>query len=115
MSRISLTKCRLALSSMPLSKAFSAGRVEDWRGGPQDIPCLYPGFPPSCPFRNFRDSVSSPRLLKRSMRISRTTLSCALRIKLYGAYQIGVAFNHGPLPKAYSTSADRKPDARAPG
>ncbi len=38
-------------------------------------PCLYPGFPRSCPFRPDRNSVSSPRHFKRSMRSSRTTLT----------------------------------------
>ena len=36
--------------------------------------------------------VSSPRLVKRSMRISRTTLSCLLRVKGYVAVRVGSAF-----------------------
>ena len=55
-----------------------AGRVEDWRGGPQDLPCLCPGCPPSCPPGMIRSSVSSPLRLARSVRISRTTRSCTL-------------------------------------
>ena len=39
-----------------------------------------------------RGPVSSPRHLKRSMRISRTTLSCTLGAKGYGAHRVGVAF-----------------------
>ena len=36
--------------------------------------------------------VSSPRHLKRSMRVSRTTLPCLLRVKSYGADPVGSAF-----------------------
>ena len=39
-----------------------------------------------------RGHVSSPRLVKRSMRISRTTLSCLLRVKGYVAVRVGSAF-----------------------
>ena len=39
--------------------------------------------------------VSSPRLIKRSMRISRTTLSCLLRVKGYVADPVGSAFPSG--------------------
>jgi hypothetical protein len=39
-----------------------------------------------------REPVSSPRLVKRSMRISRTTLSCSLCVKDYVAYRLGSAF-----------------------
>src|SRR5208337_5596789 len=39
--------------------------------------------------------VSSPRLVERSMRISRTALSCLLRLKDYGAYPAGAAFGAG--------------------
>ena len=39
-----------------------------------------------------RGHVSSPRLIKRSMRISRTTLSCLLHVKGYGTYRVGSAF-----------------------
>src|SRR3954453_386405 len=45
---------------------------------------LFPGFPPSCPFRTCRDPVSSARHIARSVRISRTTRSCILHIKSYG-------------------------------
>ena len=75
-----------------LGNQMVAGRVEDWRGTPQDSPCLYPGFPPSCPGRVVRDSVSNPRHFARSVRISRTTRSCTFRVKIYGAYQAGAAF-----------------------
>src|SRR5208337_1542371 len=39
--------------------------------------------------------VSSPRLVERSMRISRTALSCLLRPKDYGTYPAGAAFGAG--------------------
>jgi hypothetical protein len=45
-------------------------RVEGWRG----------------------KSVSSPRLVKRSMRFSRTTLTYTLPTKVYVTYRTGVAF-----------------------
>lgn len=47
------------------------GRVEGWRG----------------------KSVSSPRLIKRSMRFSRTTLACTFLIKGYVTYRAGSAFD----------------------
>ncbi len=53
---------------------------------------LYP------PFRAYRalpslgrNSVSSPRRIKRSMRFSRTTLSCQLHLKGYVTYLTGDA------------------------
>jgi hypothetical protein len=52
---------------------------------------LYPGFPPSCPFRIRRDFVSSIRHIARSVRICRTTRSCTVRSKGYEAYQDGTA------------------------
>ena len=61
----------------------------------RSVPCLYPGFPPSCPCRVDRGSVSSPRRFKRSMRISRTTLTCTLGVKVYGTYRAGEAFIGG--------------------
>ena len=61
------------------------GRVENWRGSPKEPPCLYPGFPRSCPPRSLRNPVSSSRHLARSVRISRTTRSCTLHLKSYVA------------------------------
>ncbi len=52
----------------------------------QDWAWLYPGFPPSCPFSQVRDSVSSSRHLAGSVRISLTTRSCTLRLKAYETY-----------------------------
>jgi hypothetical protein len=45
-------------------------RVEGWRG----------------------KSVSSPRLVKRSVQFSRTTLTYMLHTKVYVAYHAGIAF-----------------------
>ena len=83
----------------------------------QDLACLYPGFPPSCPCSRVRDSVSSSRHLARSMRISLTTRSCTLRGTIYVTYSIGAAFVDRPgagtpirmsAPAVdYSTASDR--------
>jgi hypothetical protein len=82
------TRPRLA----SLTAGGLAGRVENWRGGPEENPWLFPAFPPSCPFRTLRSSVSSSRHIARSMRICRTTRSCTLLIKGYGAYRPGAGF-----------------------
>ena len=55
----------------------SGGKSNHFRVGPQS---------------GSHDHVSSPRLLKRSMRFSRTTLSCLLHVKGYAAYRVGSAF-----------------------
>jgi len=47
-------------------------------------PCLYPESPPLCPCRVHRNPVSSPRLIARSKRFSRTVRTCTLHIKVYG-------------------------------
>lgn len=39
--------------------------------------------------------VSSPRHVERSMRFSRTTLSCLFRLKDYGTYRAGATFEAG--------------------
>ena len=49
----------------------SGGKSNHFRVGPQS---------------GSHDHVSSPRLIKRSMRFSRTTLSCLLHVKGYAAY-----------------------------
>jgi hypothetical protein len=49
--------------------------------------------------------VSSPRHVKRSVRISRTTLSCRLHPKGYGTYRTGSAFTAGStVPRNPSTN-----------
>ena len=69
-----------------LSKLLSALLVGSSAGAtsPKEAPWLYPAFPPSCPVRSFRSFVSSARRIARSVRISRTTRPCTLRIKGYG-------------------------------
>jgi hypothetical protein len=82
-----------ALGRTSLKASFAkGGRVEDWCGGSQDHPWLCPGFPPSCPHRTLRSSVSSPLRLARSVRISRTTRSYTLLDKGYETYHAGAAF-----------------------
>ena len=68
----------------------------------QDLACLYPGFPLSCPSSRVRGSVSSSRHFARSMRISLTARSCTFRDKIYGTYRVSTAFAIG-----YSTTSDR--------
>jgi hypothetical protein len=70
--------------------SVTVGRVEDWRadfrlrwvfhrfrGGPQS----------GC-----HDHVSSPRRIERSVRVSRTTLTCLLRATVYGTYSTETTF-----------------------
>ena len=71
------------------------GRVESWRGNPIEHALSVSGFPPSCPARDVRDPVSISRHITRSVRISRTTRSCTLRLKVYATYHAGAAFNRG--------------------
>jgi len=91
--------------------SYLCSRVEDWRGNPQDSPCLYPGFPLLCPCRVVRDPVSNPRHFARSVRISRTPRSCTFRVKGYGAYQTRAAFGTGRLLHRFQ----RKSRLKAPG
>jgi hypothetical protein len=44
-------------------------------------------------------AVSSPRHVKRSVRISRTALSCMFHVKGYGTYRAGSAFGCGRLTR----------------
>jgi hypothetical protein len=56
--------------------------------------CCLPAAFASCRCLNpSRGSVSSSLHVARSMRISRTTRPCSLRVKGYGTYQAGSAFN----------------------
>ena len=61
----------------------------------KDDPCLYPGFPPSCPARVIRGPVSNSLHIARSMRISRTTRPCTLHLKVYETYHAGTTFDRG--------------------
>jgi hypothetical protein len=79
----------------------SLGRVERWRGNPQEISWLYPAFPPSSPFRNSLGSVSNARHIARSERISRTTRSCTLHVQGYETYGIGTAVGDGRYETRY--------------
>src|SRR6516164_2042967 len=71
---------------------------------------MYPRFPSSCPVRNCRGSVSSTRHIARSVRISRTTRSCTLCIKVYETYPFGtLAENDG----TYDTrNSEKSPNVR---
>ena len=60
------------------------GRVEDWRGAPQVQPICFSPFPLGVPHELNRKPVSSPRLIERSVRISRTALPHLLHPKAYG-------------------------------
>src|ERR1019366_8627531 len=72
-----------------------AGRVEDWRGAPKVQPSWCSLFPLGVPQYPNREPVSNPRLVTRSMRISRTTRSCLLRVEGYVTYRAGATFSTG--------------------
>jgi hypothetical protein len=55
-----------------------------------------------------------PRRLKRSMRVSRTTLSCTLSAKGYGAHRAGVALGGAGTAALYSTPSSRRQALQAP-
>ena len=70
-------------------------RVEDWRQLPRRFSLsVAPVSSGSASLPNHRP-VSSPRLLKPSVRFSRTGLSCLLHAKAYGTYPAGWAFGSG--------------------
>src|SRR4029077_5500701 len=86
---------RLILSSGPKDLHLRAlpGRVEDWRAGLGRrlfSPFLALSFASVTLFRPCH--VSSPRHVERSVRISRTALSCLLHLKGYGTYPAGATF-----------------------
>ena len=56
-------------------------RVEDWRHAPQVRPVRCSPFPLGVPHYPNRELVSNPRRIERSVRISRTPLSCCLHIE----------------------------------
>jgi hypothetical protein len=66
------------------------GRVEDWRAYGR-VRWLCQGFRRG-PQSSSHGNVSNPRLVKRSVQISRTALSWMLHAKGYGTYQAGSAF-----------------------
>jgi hypothetical protein len=67
-----------------------SSRVEDWRADIRLRWALH-GFHHG-PQSGCHRHVSSPRLVKRSVRISRTPLSCVLRSKGYETYPAGETF-----------------------
>ena len=75
------------------SRRVGPGRVEDWRAHGR-VRWVPQGFRPG-PQSGSHSHVSSPRHVKRSMRISRTTLSCPLHIKGYVTYRVRAAFDGG--------------------
>src|SRR5271166_377580 len=84
------------IGGSPLACAPSAPRNENQASAPilLCVPCWLAlsvaSVTPSRPCH-----VSSPRLVERSMRISRTALSCLLRPKDDGTYPAGAAFGAG--------------------
>src|SRR5262249_53282189 len=86
LSELSLLGQPTTSPELPLARALSRCRkslrdrdriygdeFERWRCDPQETHWLYPSFPPSCPFRNLPNPVSSTRSIASRMRISRTT------------------------------------------
>ena len=65
-------------------------RVEDWRADGR-LRWVVHGFL-SGPQSGCHSHVSSPRHIERSVRVSRTTLTCLLRAKVYGTYHARDAF-----------------------
>jgi len=80
------------------------GRVEDWRADVR-LRWVIPRFRGG-PQSGCHDHVSSPRHIERSVRISRTTLTCLLRAAAYGTYPTRKAFRGSRAP-AYSTLPNR--------
>jgi len=80
------------------------GRVEDWRSTGRFGPSVFSPFPLGVPQSPNPEPISSPLLIARSVRISRTTRSCTLRVKGYGTYRAGDAFEDGHTIAWYSHS-----------
>ena len=78
----------------PRFPSLLIGRVGDWRAGLGRSLCSLLPRPFGCEVSQHRDRayVSSPRHVERSVRISRSTLSCLLRPKDYGTYRAGATF-----------------------
>src|SRR5216684_9129396 len=66
------------------------GRVEDWRADCR-LRWVFHSFR-SGPQSGCHDHVSSPRHIERSVRFSRTTLTCSLRATVYGTYSTETTF-----------------------
>jgi hypothetical protein len=70
-----------------------SGRVEDWRAGLGRSLCsLFLALSFASVTLSRPCHVSSPRHVERSVRISRTALSCLLHLKGYGTYRAGATF-----------------------
>src|SRR5467141_4931217 len=95
------------------------GRVEDWRAGFLALSFASVTLSRPC-------HVSSPRHVERSVRISRTALSCLLHLKGYGPIVLGrlSALASEPCSRctaaeirtaiAYSTASKRSPYGSGP-
>src|SRR5450759_2231524 len=71
-------------------------RVEDWRQLPRRFSLsVAPRFLWECLTSRTVGRFSSPRLVKPSVRFSRTGLSCLLHAKAYETYPAGRAFGSG--------------------
>src|SRR5262252_2200003 len=69
------------------------GRVEDWCAGlGRSLYSLFLALSFASVTLSRPCHVSSPRHVERSVRISRTALSCLLRLKGYGTYRAGAPF-----------------------
>ena len=81
----------------PRFPSLLIGRVGDWRAGLGRSLCSLLPRPFGCEVSQQFDRayVSSPRHVERSVRISRTTLTCLLRLKGYGTYPAGATFGCG--------------------
>src|SRR6266446_8796328 len=70
-----------------------SGRVEDWRAGlGRSLYSLFLALSFASVTLSRPCQVSSPRHVERSVRISRTALSCLLHLKGYGTYRAGATF-----------------------
>ena len=98
LNRIVVTRYRMQLEQLHLAPSTINQLVGSSTGAVTRrlILGLYPGFPPSCPVRSCRGSVSSARHIARSVRISRTTRSCTVRRKVYETFQTGATTETDP-------------------
>ena len=84
---------RLARLCPPTNQRLLGGRVEDWRACDGRSLCALLS---RCSFASVTHylrpcHVSSPRRVERSVRISRSTLSCRFHPKAYVTYLAGTA------------------------
>src|SRR5512135_2075772 len=79
--------------TLTIASDSPSGRVEDWRAHGR-VRWLVHRFR-SGPQAGSHGHVSSPRLVKPGVRVSRTGLSCSLRVRGYGTYHVGETFGRG--------------------